>query len=173
MWLSINNQTVSICFNSHYPNLWNLLTCTASTAVPHAIFPEVNPCSTKTTNYSADKRQQVKKVDSRAAAYIGNERNTFNLNNIIQNNRFNWINRGVRMEHELIPKQLMDYTPRGTRYIGRPKLRWKDQPISYKKGTNRIKGSKACCCCWCLKRKWRPLYRKVYMIFTYLYGHEC
>jgi hypothetical protein len=33
------------------------------------------------------------------------------------------------MEPEHIPKQLMDYTPRGTRSIGRPKSRWKDQPI--------------------------------------------
>jgi hypothetical protein len=41
------------------------------------------------------------------------------------------------MEPEPIPKQLMDYTPRGTRSIGRPKSRWKDQPIQQRNGSNR------------------------------------
>jgi heme/copper-type cytochrome/quinol oxidase subunit 2 len=31
----------------------------------------------------------------------------------------------------------MDYTPRGIRSFGRPKLRWKDQPILQRKGTDR------------------------------------
>jgi hypothetical protein len=34
----------------------------------------------------------------------------------------------VRLYSERIPKQLMDYTPRGTRFIGRLKLRWKISP---------------------------------------------
>jgi hypothetical protein len=60
---------------------------------------------------------------------IRNELKVFSVNNRIQNNRLNWIHHVGRMEPESIPKQLMDYKPRGTRSIGRPKSRWKDQPI--------------------------------------------
>jgi hypothetical protein len=60
---------------------------------------------------------------------IRNELKVFSLNNRIQNSRLNWIHHVGRMEPERIPKQLMDYTPGGTRSIGRPKSRWKDQPI--------------------------------------------
>jgi hypothetical protein len=60
---------------------------------------------------------------------IRNELKIFSVNNRIQNKRLNWINHVARMEPERIHKQLMDYTPRGTRSIGRPKLRWKDQPV--------------------------------------------
>jgi hypothetical protein len=60
---------------------------------------------------------------------IRNELEIFSVNNRIQNNRLNWILDVGRMEPERIPKQLMDYTPRGTRSIGRPKSRRKDQPI--------------------------------------------
>jgi hypothetical protein len=58
-----------------------------------------------------------------------NELNIFNLNNIIQNNRLNWIQHVERMNPERIPKQLMEYTLRGTTSIGCQKLRWKDKPI--------------------------------------------
>jgi hypothetical protein len=62
---------------------------------------------------------------------IRNELNTriFNLNNVIQNNRLNWISYFERMEPESIPKQLMDCVPRATRSAGRPNLPWKDQPV--------------------------------------------
>jgi hypothetical protein len=60
---------------------------------------------------------------------IRNELKIFSVNNRIQNNRLNWIHHVARMEPERIPKQLMDYTPRVTRSIGRHKSRWKDQPI--------------------------------------------
>jgi hypothetical protein len=60
---------------------------------------------------------------------IRNELKVFSVNNRIHNNRLNWIHHVGRMEPERIPKQLMDYTPRGTRSNGRPKSRWKDQPI--------------------------------------------
>jgi hypothetical protein len=43
---------------------------------------------------------------------IRNELNIFNLNNIIRSNRFNWITHVERVEHQRIPKQLLDYTPR-------------------------------------------------------------
>jgi hypothetical protein len=35
------------------------------------------------------------------------------------------------MEHESIRKQLIiyEYKPRGTRFIGSPKLRWKNRPV--------------------------------------------
>jgi hypothetical protein len=68
---------------------------------------------------------------------IRNELNIFSENNRIQNNRLNWIHRVGRMEPERIPKQLMDYTPGGTSSIGRPKSRWKDQPIQQRNGTDR------------------------------------
>jgi hypothetical protein len=55
---------------------------------------------------------------------------TLNLVEYVEsNNGLNWIHHVGKMEPEHIPKQLMDYTPRGTRSIGRPKSRWKDQPI--------------------------------------------
>jgi hypothetical protein len=60
---------------------------------------------------------------------IRNELNVFTLNNIIQNNRLNWIGYFERMEPECIPKQLVDCVPRGTRSVGRPNLLWKDQPV--------------------------------------------
>jgi hypothetical protein len=51
-----------------------------------------------------------------------------NLNNKIQNtNKLNWIPHVERMEPEGIPEQVIDYMPTGTRSIGRPMLRWKDQ----------------------------------------------
>jgi hypothetical protein len=46
----------------------------------------------------------------------------FNFNNQIQN----WNHRIKRMEPYHIPKQLMDYTHRGTRATGCLKLQWKD-----------------------------------------------
>jgi hypothetical protein len=36
-----------------------------------------------------------------------------------------------RKEPEHIPKEIMVFTPRGTRPIGGLKLRWKDKPILY------------------------------------------
>jgi hypothetical protein len=57
-----------------------------------------------------------------------------NLSNIIQNNTIKWIH-VERMEPEGIPKQLMGYTHRGTRSIGRPKLRWKVEPALYRNGS--------------------------------------
>jgi hypothetical protein len=45
------------------------------------------------------------------------ERNVFNLNNIIQKNIFTWIHSVDRMEPECIPKYLMDYKQRGRQYI--------------------------------------------------------
>jgi hypothetical protein len=68
---------------------------------------------------------------------IRTELTVFSVNNRIQNNRLNWIHHVGRIEPERIPKQLMDYTPRGIRSIGRPKPRWKDQPIQYRNGTDR------------------------------------
>jgi hypothetical protein len=53
----------------------------------------------------------------------------FNLSNIVPNNRLNWIQDVERMEPGRTPKQIMDYTPRGTRSIGLPTLPWKDQPV--------------------------------------------
>jgi hypothetical protein len=41
------------------------------------------------------------------------------------------------MGPDRIPEELMDYTPRGTRSIGRLKLRWKDQTILQRNGTDR------------------------------------
>jgi hypothetical protein len=73
---------------------------------------------------------------------IRNELKIFSVNNRIQNNRLNWINHVARMDPERFHKQLMDYTPRGTRSIGRPKSRWKDQPIQQRNGTERIERSK-------------------------------
>jgi hypothetical protein len=49
---------------------------------------------------------------------IRNEINIFNLNNRIHNSRLNWIHHDERIEPHLIPKQLMDCTPRGERCIG-------------------------------------------------------
>jgi hypothetical protein len=42
-----------------------------------------------------------------------------------------------RMESERVPKQLIDYILRGTGSSGRPNLRWTDQPVSHKNGTDR------------------------------------
>jgi hypothetical protein len=62
------------------------------------------------------------------------ELNIFNLNIIIQNN--NWNHHVERMKPEHIPKQLMDYTPRGTRTTGCLKLCWKDESIVQRNGTD-------------------------------------
>jgi hypothetical protein len=51
---------------------------------------------------------------------ITNELKIFSANNIIQNNRLNWIHHVGRMEPERIPKQLMYYTPGGTRSLDAP-----------------------------------------------------
>jgi hypothetical protein len=51
-----------------------------------------------------------------------------------QNNRLDWIHHVQRIEIERIPNQLMDFTPRETRSIGRPKLNWKDQPLLHRNG---------------------------------------
>jgi hypothetical protein len=54
------------------------------------------------------------------------------LNNnilVVQNNRPKWIYRVERMEPERISELLMDYRSKGIPSTGRPKLRWKDQPI--------------------------------------------
>jgi hypothetical protein len=48
-------STVSCCFSSPCPNLCTSLTYTASTKVTHAIFPEINPCSTETIIYPTNK----------------------------------------------------------------------------------------------------------------------
>jgi hypothetical protein len=50
---------------------------------------------------------------------IRNELNIFDLNIGIQNNGLNWIRHVERMEPERIPKQFVDCTTRGTRFIGR------------------------------------------------------
>jgi hypothetical protein len=51
---------------------------------------------------------------------IRNELNVFNFNNIIQNNRLNWIHDGEKMEPERIPEQLMEQDPLDARsYAGR------------------------------------------------------
>jgi hypothetical protein len=62
---------------------------------------------------------------------IRNELNIFNLNNGL-----NWIRHVGRMEPENIQKQFMDCTTRGTRSIGRLRLRWKDQSISQMNGSD-------------------------------------
>jgi hypothetical protein len=61
---------------------------------------------------------------------IRNELNIFNLNIIIQNSRLNCVHHIERMEAERIPKELMGYALRGTRSFGRPKLLWKNRPVS-------------------------------------------
>jgi hypothetical protein len=68
---------------------------------------------------------------------IRNELKIFSVNSRIQNNRLDWIHHVGRMEPERIPMRLMAYTPRGTRSIGRPMSRWKDQPIQQRNGTDR------------------------------------
>jgi hypothetical protein len=60
---------------------------------------------------------------------IRNELKIFSVNNRIQNNILNRIHHVGRMEPERVPEQLMDYTRRGTRSIGRTTSRWKDQLI--------------------------------------------
>jgi hypothetical protein len=42
-----------------------------------------------------------------------------------------------RMEPKRIPKQLLAYTPGGTRCTGRPNLRWRDRPILQRRERNR------------------------------------
>jgi hypothetical protein len=100
-------------------------------------------CSSETWALTKKQRQKIETAEMKflrnVAGYalkgqirntvIRNELKIFSINNIIQNNRLNWIHHVGRMEPERIPKQLMDYTRRVTRSIGRPESRWKDQPI--------------------------------------------
>jgi hypothetical protein len=60
--LSIKNWTVCGYFNSYCHDLCNSLTVTASTEVPHAMFPEINPYSTEILNYHTEKRPWIQRI---------------------------------------------------------------------------------------------------------------
>jgi hypothetical protein len=38
-----------------------------------------------------------------------------------------WLHHIKRMDTKIIPKQALQYTPKGRRHIGRPRKRWRDQ----------------------------------------------
>ena len=56
-----------------------------------------------------------------------------NLNETINKNKQNWYIHIKRMDKNRIPRQMLDYRPRGHRNVGRPKRRWIDD-ISFDDG---------------------------------------
>ena len=75
-------------------------------------------------------------LDHQKSAYIRQQLNMINLNEIIQKHKQDWCEHVRRMENIKIPKQILDYKPKGKRYIGRPKRRWIDG-ISFEDGTGK------------------------------------
>jgi hypothetical protein len=56
------NRTISGCFSSFRSDICNSLTYTASTEVAHAIFPEMNLCSTESVDYPTEKRTWMQRA---------------------------------------------------------------------------------------------------------------
>ena len=69
----------------------------------------------------------ITKLDKEKNQYIGKKTGAENIVKEIKQYQKRWLQHIQRMDTNRIPKQALQYKPKGRRHIGRPRRRWRDQ----------------------------------------------
>jgi len=69
----------------------------------------------------------ITKLDKEKNQYIREKMGAQNIVKEIKQYQKKWLQHVQRMDRNRIPKQALQYRPKGRRNIGRPKKRWGDQ----------------------------------------------
>jgi len=69
----------------------------------------------------------ITKLDKENNQCIREETGAQNIVKEIKDYLENWLQHAQRMDTNRIPKQALQYQPKGRRNIGRPRKRWRDQ----------------------------------------------
>jgi hypothetical protein len=70
---------------------------------------------------------EITKLDKEKNQTIGEKLGVQNIVKEIKQYQQKWLQHVQRMDTNRIPKQSLQYKPKGRRNIGRPRKRWKDQ----------------------------------------------
>jgi len=69
----------------------------------------------------------ITKLDKEKNQCIGQKTGAQNIVKEIKQYQEKWLQHVQRMDTNRIPKQVLQYQPKGRRNIGRPRKRWRDQ----------------------------------------------
>ena len=69
----------------------------------------------------------ITKLDKEKNQCISERNGTENILKEIKQYQEKWLQQVQRMDTNRIPKQALQYKPKGRRHIGRPRKRWRDQ----------------------------------------------
>ena len=69
----------------------------------------------------------ITKLDKEKNQCTGGKTGAQNIAKEIKQHQKKWLQQVQRMDRNRIPKQALQYRPKGRRNIGRPKKRWRDQ----------------------------------------------
>jgi hypothetical protein len=77
----------------------------------------------------------ITKLDNEKNQYIREKTGVQNIVKEIKQYQKKWLKHVQRMDTKSLPKQALQYKPKGRRKIGRPKKRWRDQLLFEDQGT--------------------------------------